>query len=171
MRQAYTLIELVVALGIFVVLMATVTVMLVTTLRGARKAAVVAVAKSQGQFAMNSISQLVKYSTRVVDCSNPTSLTVEKVNGHQVTYSLAGGQIASSSPVLTSTINLTSPEVSVTTTGCSGGNMFSCPGINTVNICFAVEGANASDVTTAVGALGTGGVRFESQIYLRNWSN
>lgn len=149
--------EAIVGLALFSIMMTAVTVMLVSTLRETRKATAISVIKNEGQLAMASMAQLVRFA-KSASCVSGNQLNVERQNGDMVTYLLSGGQIASQSSKLTST--------RLTVTGCLSGNMFSCPDTRTVDICFTAENASAGGAVTD-----TAGVNFEARIVLRNFVN
>ncbi len=166
-KNGFTLVEILVAMGILTMVMTFSSMMLYSTYKGARKAGAIAQAKSEGAYAMKAMSNLISFGTKISCNLVPNSLVVTRLNGDQVTYSLTGKQIASTSGLLVQ--NLTSTNVAVVP--CSGTTIFSCnaaTGAQTVNICFNINRANSIDVTDSAGL---NGVNFQSQVTLENFGN
>ncbi len=155
MKRAFSLVEMLVGLGLFAILGTVTAVMLLSAMRGARKAAAINLAKNEGQYALNAMAQTTRFAKSAA-CTT-TTLTLTKTDDTTVDYSLAGGTIASGSA------NLTSQQVAVTVPlTCPGGGMFTCSG-RTVQICFNIDSATALDVTE------TAGILFKTSVVLRNW--
>jgi len=151
MKKGFSLIEILVGLGLFAVLGTVSSVMLLSTLRGARKAAAINIAKNEGQYALNAMAQTTRFAKAC--SSTATSLTLTKTDDTTVIYNLASGVIVSGSA------NLTSEKV--VATAC-GGTMFTCSG-RSVNICFNIDTPGTPDVTESAGIL------FKTTVVLRNW--
>ncbi|OGC92854.1 hypothetical protein A2899_01375 [Candidatus Amesbacteria bacterium RIFCSPLOWO2_01_FULL_49_25] len=162
-RFGFTLVEILVAIGLLAVIGTSTSVLLMTSLRGARKATAIAMVKNEAEFAQSAMGQMVRYAKSITSCS-ATKLDIVRLNGDDVSYQLTGGVIASSSSKLSEAINLTSDRVAVS--GCTG-TMFSCSG-NVVNVCFTANAAKGIDVTDTAGS---GGIKFDSSITLRNAAN
>lgn len=117
-QNGYTLLELIVAMGIMGLLVISATALFFSSIRGGGKVDVTTEVKQNGQFALNTMEQLVRNSVGLAACSpSPqTSLTVTARDGAQLTFScedlgLETAHIASNSARLTST--------SVVVTDCS----------------------------------------------------
>jgi len=145
--------------ALFAILGTVSSVMLLSAMRGARKAAAINIAKNEGQFALNAMVQTTRFAKNAV-CSGAVTLT--KTDDTTVVYDLAGGVITEQ--VGAETNNLTGEKVTVTA---CGGSMFTCNGRN-VQICFNIDSATASDVTESAGSVGTG-IMFTTTVVLRNW--
>lgn len=152
MKKAFSLIEILVGLGLFALLGIVTAMMLLSSARGARKAAAVNIAKNEGQYALNAMSQVIRFGKQAV-CNSGINLDLTKTDDTVVNYNLTGGKIVSGPA------NLTSQKVAVT--GC-GGTVFTCSGRN-VTICFNIDAASPADVTE------TAGILFRTTVVLRNW--
>lgn len=151
MNKAFSLVEILVGMGLFAILATTTAVMLLSAMRGARKAAAINIAKNEGQYALNAMTQMARFA-KLAACGG-TTLTLTKTDDTTVNYSLVLGTIASGSA------DLTSQKVAVA--ACSP-NMFTCDGRN-VQICFNIDSATAADVTE------TAGILFKTTVVLRNY--
>jgi prepilin-type N-terminal cleavage/methylation domain-containing protein len=174
MQKGFTLIELLIGLTLFAVIMGVGNVLLVTSLQGARKASATGVTKAEGAYAMNSMVSMTRYA-RSINCPTTVpagrSLDVTRLNGDVITYRFdtapAVDTIASESGTLPliRRVELTSPRVNVTSTGCASGRVFTCPDSSTVVICFNVVAVNSLDFTDSET------VNFNSRVTLRNIGN
>ena len=159
-KRGMTLIELVLAFGLLGTLMAGVNVLLFTALRNARKAQAVGTAKIEGAYALNAMTQYIKFA-KTITCASGAQLDLYRYNGDNMSYRLNAGAIASESATLA--MNLTSPKVVATTTGCAA--VFTCSaGSRVVDICFTVSAANTATPDEA------GSVTMKSRITLRDYS-
>lgn len=161
MRKAFSLVEIVVALGLFAILATTISTLLLTTLRGARKSAAIGIVKNEAQTAMTSMAQTLRFA-QSVDCSVADQVTVVDQNGGTVVYQY---QLASTR-IMRGLVALTSPNSVVSRCGIT--SVFICSG-RVVDICFTADAAGAADVTTQ--AEGATGIRFEARVTLRNYGN
>jgi type II secretory pathway component PulJ len=162
-RTGYSLIEVLLAIGLMAAILSLTSLMLFSVLRSARKSAAVAAAKTEGAYAMRAIERMVRYAG---DISCPAgNLKVTLLNKDTITYGLAGGVISSNSAALTSD--------TLVINACTGG-IFNCD-ISTagksVRICFVINKAAGTDVTDFADSNGTGGVTFQSQLPIRNFGN
>lgn len=152
MKRAFTLVEILVGLGLFAILGTVTAVMLLSASRGGRKAAAINVAKNEGQYALNTIVYTARFA-KLAECLAGPTLRLTRTDDTTADYSLAGGRITAGGG------NLTSDKVAVTACGLG---MFVCNG-RTVQICFDIDSAVAADVTE------TAGILFNTTVVLRNW--
>lgn len=161
MKNGFSLIEILVGVALFAVLGTVSSVMLLSTMRGARKAEVINIAKNEGQFALNSITQMARFA-KAATCGSTISLTLTKTDDTDVSYDLV--TVTGRGTIASGSADLTSQKMNVTE--CAGG-MFTCNGRN-VRICFNIDAAGASDVTESAGTVGTG-IKFVTTVVLRNY--
>lgn len=162
-KRGFSLLELLMGIGLMAILLLSANVLLFTSFKSARKAAAITIANSEGAYALKSMEQLIKYS-RSATCNSSTRLTVSTLTNQSVIYELSAAKIASTSGT---TRNLTTSRVRVT--ACSG-TMFTCSADGrTVSICYFVENVNGTDVTTLAGAVSGDGVQFKTQVAMRNF--
>ena len=165
MKKAFTLIELLIGFALVGLLMATGIVLLFTSLRTAKKASAVGTAKTEGAYALNTLSQKIRYAQSVsCPASPPNSVTVNFFGGTTTVYRLSSGKLAASGA---STADLTTSRVVVDSSGCPGGTFTCSPAVSPtkVTICFNVNLAGVTDVNE------TGKAAFQSQVSLRNAGN
>lgn len=164
-KTGFTLLEVLLGIGLTAVLLTSVNILLSTTLSSSRKASVMNVVKSEGAYALDAMSIYTKYSMSASCGAN--TLTVTKVDGEDadllddvVTYFFDGDGIASQSAFGTSA--LTSNRVLVS--ACPGlGSLYACSADNrSVSICFVVRPATSSDISD------TDMATFETVVTLRN---
>ena len=150
------------ALGLFAILATTVSALLLTTLRGARKSAAIGIVKNEAQTAMTSMAQKLRFA-RSVDCTGGADrVDLVDQNGGAVVYQLVSGAL------MQGAIALTSPNSTINR--CIGSSsVFTCNGGRTVDICFTANATGAVDVTTQ--AEGATGIGFEARVTLRNYGN
>jgi len=157
MKRGFTLIEVVVAIGIFAVLMVGTSLLLVSTLRGAKKAAAQIAVRSEGAWAMDLMSSTLRFSQRVTSCTTGTGISVQLGDGSNVTFACQGSSpdyyLASGSGRLTST--------NVALVSCA--NVFVCPDTKTIKIQFGLLKAG-----TNLQIENTSQINFDSEIRLRN---
>jgi prepilin-type N-terminal cleavage/methylation domain-containing protein len=158
-KQGFSLIEILVGVGLFSVLTVIVTTLMISSIRTSRKAAAVAVAKNEGAYALRAMEEQIRYAADVNCTAGGNSIDLHKIGTNQlITYSLdtSSHQIASSSS------HLTSGDVTVDQGGCP--YIFDCTP-NSVSICFTVDNANGMDVTDKAGI---NGIMFQSLVKLLN---
>ncbi len=161
MKKGFSLLEVLLGMALVGILLGAANVFLFSSLRSAKKAEAVSTTKNEGAYAMNSMVNYIKFSRSIKSCTS-TSLQFERVNGNIVTYTYTGNKIASSSPSLSSSIDLTSSEMVVTP--CSGA-IFTCPDKYSVKICFRLDRANSNVTENSANAV------FESTVAIRNTDN
>lgn len=168
MHKGFSLIELLIGIGLVAVLIATVNVLLFSSLQSAKQAEAQGVTKTEGAYALNAMSQAIKFAAQIETCQ-PDSLTIRRLNNHRITYSIAGSgtstRIASAGATLSGTnnVNLTSPIVYVTNCDAPNNNMFSCDASNrSVNICFKVNNSGGTSVNDSADVI------FNTTVSVRN---
>lgn len=158
--KGFTLIETVLAVGVFAIVSVASGWLLFSTLRGAKKAAAVMAVRSQGANAIGTMTQLLRYAVDVTSCSG-SQLAFTAIDGSQGVFSCqtdvdGNKYLASGSGRLTS--------VQVAIVDCQ--TVFTCQpaagAVSSVAINFSLKRANASytDETSLI--------NFESQVGLRN---
>lgn len=165
LRSGFSLVEVLIGLTLLGVIMATVNVLLFTSLRGARKAEAVGVTKSEGAYALNAMAQVVRYAVDI-SCVSGTRLDVTRPDGEQLTYRLdtlpAVDTIASESGGRR--VELLSDRVTADVMGCAGGAMFTCAADNRwVDMCFYASRTGGIDVSDSER------INFSTRVTLRNW--
>jgi prepilin-type N-terminal cleavage/methylation domain-containing protein len=159
-KKAFTLVELVIAMGLFAILIGTTTMMLFTSLKNARKSAVINRIKTDGAFVLDMITKDVRYASAVACTATSLTLTRSQ-NGipDTIVYSLdiVGHQIEKDG------VSLTSDELEVTT-GTSCMNAFECAG-SEVAMCFVVNSKGGVDVSDSVAGEG---MVFKTRVVRRN---
>ncbi len=159
MKKSFTLIELVVVIGLFAMLGTMTTLMLAAALRGAKKAAAVGLVKNEGAYAINVMTQMLKFSSGISVCGANSVTFVPGAGGGSATMSCvtAGTDkyIASGSARLTSN-QVTVNNCSIT---CDTGEPLTT---KKINVSFDLQRANAAFAAEKATA------HFETQITLRN---
>lgn len=166
-QRGFTLIELMIGIGLTSVLLVSVNLLFFSGIRSSRKSSAIGETDSEGRFVMGAIQQMVRYARKIDTCSN-YSLTVRRVNGDAVTYNviLTSGseKISSSSADLTTSRVVVSP--------CSAGAaVFTCSGspqLTTVDICFKLQNRTALDVSDTAGE---SGLVYRTRVTLENSGN
>ena len=149
MIKAFTLVETVVAVGIFAILATIGSLLLFGALRGSKKASAISLVRTEGVFAMDSMTSSLRYAHEITGCS-ATSITFD-----DITYTCDGGKISSNSASLTSArVNVDSCTISCTPTP---------PKTKTVDISFTLSRKDATTV------LDRAIVPFQTQVVLRNY--
>lgn len=147
MKKGFTLIEMIVAIGLFALLMTTTTMLLFASLRSTKKASNVTKAKAEGAYALNLMINLLRYATKINDICR-YSVPYNDSVGYSTFFAIDQGSISSSSGLLISRPNR---DITWGTGSCSLQTYpFYCPG-NEVDICFEIDG-----------------IPFQSQVVLRN---
>jgi prepilin-type N-terminal cleavage/methylation domain-containing protein len=161
-KRGFSLVEILLGLSLFSVLIVTATTIMISSIRESRKSAAIALAKTEGAYALRAIEQQVRYAGSVECPAGGLNLVVHKLGSNNlVAYGLdtINHQLASSSSNLTSkevAVSLGSPQV------CA--NVFTCTS-NSVSICFVIDAVNGVDVTDKAGI---NGITFHSMITLVN---
>ena len=159
MQKAFTLIELVVVMGLIAMLGTITTVMLVATLQAAKKASAVSLVKSEGTYVVNIMTQLLKFSTDVTLCGNNSVTFQPRADDSDLAELSCKG--AGPYYIASNSASLTSDKVEMTT--CT----ISCDDpdpalVNKVSVSFNLQVKNAaftSEKST---------VDFRTEINLRN---
>lgn len=157
--KGFSLIELIVSLGLFAVLSLIITLMTFSSLGVAQKANVVAQARSQGSYALSLISNQLRYASDLSDWSNCNSDNMTYVDRFFQTTSFSkqidlanGDYLASGSARLTNSGFIISSCTEQPT-------IFVCDlPTRIVKICFVITNKNDTNV----------GLVYKDQILLRN---
>ena len=153
MKQAFTLIETVVAVGIFALLSVVGSVLLFGILRGSKKSAAVSVVRAEGANILNNMTGMLRFAQEISICSGNT-ITFKPQAGNDITYTINGNSIASNSAAISSN------QVIVTNL------VFVCtpvvPKTKIININFLLK----RDPTTSV--FDQAEIPFQTQVILRN---
>lgn len=157
--KGFTLIETVLAVGIFAMVSVAGGLLLFSTLRGAKKAAAVIAVRSQGANAIGTMTQLLRYATEITSCSG-SQLAFTVPDGSKGVFSC---QKADEDVYLASgSGRLTSPAVQIV--DCN--TVFTCtpaaPETKNVSINFGLVKANSTFIEDSAR------INFESQVGLRN---
>lgn len=163
--KGFTLIEVLMAAGLMATVLATSSVLFYTLLRSSRKSTAIAAAKTEGEYALRAMDQMIRFAGNI-SCPVAGQLQVTRLNDDVITYSISGGALASTSGIMNQ--NLTSTAVTVTP---CGTGLFNCTlsGLSrSVTICYVVNRTGGVDATDTTGG---GGVTFTTQIGVRNWGN
>lgn len=159
MKKAFTLIEVIVAIGVFGVLSVTLSLLLVGTLRGSKKAAATILVRGEGAYAVESMAAQLRFAKSVTDCTTGSSVTVKTQVGDNLTLScLSSGDdiyLASNSARLTTS--------NVQVVSCTSPPVFTCPDAKTVRITFGLQKAGSS-----LPLEGTASIDFDTEVGLRN---
>ena len=151
MERGFTLIETVVAVGIFAMLSVIGSTLLFGILRGSKKAAAIVAIRTEGSNIIDGLTQTIRFAKEIMVC-NGTSIVFRPQIGGDVNYSCIGSNIASGSANLNSS--------GVTVLSCA----IDCPlptgttdirKAKYVNVSFTLKGAQAE-------------IPFKSQVVLRN---
>lgn len=169
MHKSFTLIEVVVGVGIFAVLATMGSLLLVGILRGGKRATNTIAVRGEGANAMEDMVRLVRYATGVTACSS-SRIEFLPIRGDKAAYECrqdAQGinYLASGSAIfnpLPASGRVTSPQV--TLVSC---NIFACnqppPDTTTVTIGFTLSKSGSSTLVEDSSSIG-----FDSEVVLRN---
>lgn len=111
--KGFTLIELVVAIAIFIVIISIILSLFVTGLKGHRKVMAIQNVQENGLFLLEFIAKEIRMSEirDVTPNGNSASLYIKRADGENITYSFSGGTVDRTSPSTSGPLN--SGEVSV----------------------------------------------------------
>lgn len=157
MKKAFTLIEVIVAIGVFAVLSVILSLLLAGTLRGSKKAAATILVRGEGAYAMESMAAQLRFAKSVTSCTGGSSVTAKTQAGADLTFScLSSGEdvyLASNSARLTT--------ANVKITNCAG--VFTCPDPRMVRITFSLQKAGSN-----LPLEGQASINFDTEVGLRN---
>lgn len=157
MKKAFTLIEVIVAIGVFAVLSVILSLLLAGTLRGSKKAAATILVRGEGAYAMESMAAQLRFAKSVTSCTGGSSVTVKTQVGADLIFScLTSGEdvyLASNSARLTT--------ANVKIANCAG--VFTCPDPRAVHITFSLQKAGLN-----LPLEGTASINFDTEVGLRN---
>ena len=161
MSKAFTLIEVVVAIGVFALLATVGTVLLFSILRGSKKAAAAVLVRTEGAQAMAALTSHLRFARQVDTCTG-SLITLTTVDNTKLTFSCLTAGSPPNTYLASNSARLTSAAVNLT--GCAA--VFSCapaaPLTQTVNIKFSLTRSGATVAES------TASVDFQSQVGLRN---
>ena len=158
MKKAFTLIEVIVAIGVFAVLTVILSLLLAGTLRGSKKAAATILVRGEGAYAIESMAAQLRFAKSITSCTGGSSVTVKTQVGADLTFScLSSGDdvyLASNSARLTT--------ANVKITNCAG--VFTCPAdLRAVRITFGLQKTGSN-----LPLEGTASIDFDTEVGLRN---
>lgn len=116
MQKGFTLVEMVVSIGIFSVVIIMGTLMMVSTIRASKKASAVALVRNEGTSALNIMTSYIRYASAAT-CTSTSSITITPSNGGQIIFNCGtvdnvNYYIASNSARLTSgNVNVSSCSI------------------------------------------------------------
>ena len=76
-KIGFTLIEMLIAAGLTAIILTATSVMFYTVFRSARKSAAIAVAKTEGSYALRSMDQMIRFANNI-SCSPGGDLVIER---------------------------------------------------------------------------------------------
>lgn len=152
MKKAFTLIEVVVAIGIFAVLSVVSSLLLVGVLRGSKKAAAVILVRGEGAYATESMAAQLRFGKSITSCTG-SGVTAKTKTGADLIFECLGDYLASNSARLTTS--------NVRIVSCA--NVFTCPDAQTVRITFSLQKAGSN-----LPLEGTAGMNWDIEVGLRN---
>jgi prepilin-type N-terminal cleavage/methylation domain-containing protein len=158
--KGFSLIEIILGLGLFAVLMVAVNVTLVSTLRDSRKASAVAIVKQEGGLALSLMEKAIKVGQSV------TCLSATEVSLVQADNSVLNFTLDTVNHRLTSTTGLLTGSNVTVSADPSCAAVFSCSA-SSVNICFNVETATGVGTSDKAGLTG---IKFQTLVSLLNTS-
>ena len=155
--KAFTLIETVVAVGVFAVLVSMTSVLLVGALQGAKKAAATATVRGEGANAIRTMEQMLRFATDVTVCDGKQIDFVQYQGASTTSFSCGVDYIASGSGILTAPTVTVKPNTCAIT--CDTADPLTA---KAVTIKFDLEKTGAAFVSETATA------QFETQVTLRN---
>jgi len=170
--KGFTLVEVLVGVGLFSLLAVTMTTLVTALLKSARKAEAVTLVKGEGEYALSAMVNMVRFSSLPV-CSTAgggKSLTVQKRDSISYRYYATPSpnypqHLSSESGTMVTP--LTSNRVVMTE--CGVIPIFTCAADESwVDICFWLDSAVGIDSSEKAGAVGTAGMQFRTRVFLRN---
>lgn len=154
-KRGFTLIEAVLAVGVFALLAVSGALLLFSTLRGAKKAAAASEVRNQGASTMEAMTQLLRYAKKNTTTCTGNSVSFTSIDGSSGSFSCV---ITSPSHLASGSAWLTSTKVKLVTGSCA----ITCPTANRVLIKFSLAPASATFTDESAR------INFESQVELRN---
>ncbi|GEM_PF-6188710 len=159
MKKSFTLIELVVVIGLFALLATMTTAMLAATLQGAKKAAAVGLVKNEGSYVINLMTQMLKFSPNITVCGANSVTFVPGAGGGSATMSCVTA--GTDKYIASGSARLTSDKVAWT--ACAIACVPNDPlTAKRIDVSFDLQRANAAFAAEKATA------HFETQITLRN---
>ncbi len=160
--KGFTLIEMVVAIGILGTVGMVASLIFFSTLRGVAKTDITREVKQNGDYAITVMERMIRNaagidSSTVCNGTSLSSLKIQNTDGNSTTFSLVSGQIASGSGIF-----LTNPKVSVTNLVFTCSRAVGKPDV--INISF-----NAAQAGSAGGPEGLSSMNFQTTVSLRTY--
>lgn len=90
-NKGFTLIELIVAMAIFIIVISLVVSLLMTSLKGQRRVVAIQDVQDNARYLLEFMAKEIRMSE--IDSSTYYTLTLKRADGETVTYSFAGGNI------------------------------------------------------------------------------
>lgn len=101
MKSGFTLVELLVSIGILAIVSLAATGLFFSSIKGSTKSEVLIKVKQNGNYALNTISSMIRNSQKVQECL-ASKLTIINPDGGQTIFQVTNNQISSNSSALTS---------------------------------------------------------------------
>lgn len=167
MRTGFTLIEVVVAVGVFALLAVIGSSLLFNILRGSKKAAAISSIRSEGAVVMDALNSHLRFA-RSIDACSSSSVQVTTVNDNTLTFACLADAANGLNYIASGSARLTTPVVTVTNcnvfTCCSGADCTApyTDKLNKVKINFILSRKGA------VMTEDTASMVFSSEVGLRN---
>lgn len=165
MKKGFTLLEIIVSVGILVIVATLMAQVLFTTAHVNKKTEILTDIKQNGNFALDVISRMVR-SAKSIDVCGPHELSITNPDNNVTTFGCDAGRIASESS--TPTVYLSSGTLTLSSSGasdCTGNSLtFSCPlAQSQVTVIFTL-----GQLGVAGSAYESGSASFQSTISMRN---
>jgi len=143
MNKAFSLVELIVGIGLTSILLMAVSLYLVSSLKSTRVTATKIRIKDEAEFLLTSMVRTIKFSRRINECT-ATKLDMIDTDGSIVVYQWVSGRVNVTwtyplpTPTVAINLNAVNNSVNYTTAPCNG-NLFTCDtNLRTVDICFTM---------------------------------
>lgn len=118
-ENGFTLVELLIVIGIFASITSLASTVLVTTFRTSSKTNIITTVKQNGDYIISNITNSIRYA-KSVQCVSSSTVTATAIDGLQTTYDCSTGTITSSSGASSTPIPLyDTSSVTLTQNSCS----------------------------------------------------
>ncbi len=182
MKKFFTLIEVIVVLGVLGFIIPTIFIIVFTISREQLKVKAITEVKRQGDFIINNISNLIKNNAISIhssvppnlsnivcfdsDFNNNSELVFEDLNTQWFKIYLNNDKISSSSALSIINLNSNSTKIYNFSIGCQSGNFYSAPIVNlSFDICY--KGNKTDCITDSIESTAT--LHYQTKIKLRNY--
>ncbi len=171
-KSGFSLIEILITIGLFAVVISATNVMMYTSMKNARKVTAISLAKAEGAYALKVMQDAVRYAKKV-ECATDTTIipnipylktdVVNSSTSYYFYFDPATGQLARKNatpytavvpPVVLRYLNST--DVAVSFNGCTNGLLANCAGSGNVSLCFNIKKASGIDVSESSSAAAAG---------------